>query len=63
MFSWYNYLTFFLLAARFFFLQQGIFSYCKKKFVVPPKKIGKKITVLSLYQENIFLTSENISVS
>jgi len=51
---------YFFLAARFFFLQQVLFSYCKKN-PVPRKNSGfKKKIDLSLYQENIFLASENI---
>ena len=42
-----------------------MFSSCKKKIIIPKKKnaCGKDKIVLSLYQENVFLSSETISVS
>jgi len=48
---------FFFLATRNFFLLQAKNSCAEKKY-----SYGKKKDVLSLYQENIFLASKNISM-
>jgi len=54
----------FLLATRFFFSLRFLFL-LQEKIIVPRKNILalRKKNVLSLCQENIFLSSENVYVS
>jgi len=53
---------FFSYRKNIFFLGTRIFSRSKKRILVERKKMRKEKTILLLYQENIFLASETISM-
>jgi len=56
--------TSFFLVHDFFFLQQEYFSYCKKKILVPRKKIlGQEKKCFVTLSRGIFLASEKKYVS